>query len=122
MPEEPAQPATGGAPDVQFTITWDEDEDHFTISEDQLNEMLRAFADITAWAWRSASSATAESILNIVADSAVSQEFAELIYDRFKDLADRTICEFQLNRDPKTNSASIHLTITHEDPAIPSPS
>lgn len=122
MADDPAQAATGGAPDVQFTIAWDEDEEHFTISEDQLQEMLRAFADITAWAWSSASSATAESILNIVADSAVSQEFAELVYSQFKELADRTICEFQLNRDPETNSAAIHLTLTHEEPGIPSPS
>ena len=123
MDEEPAQPAVGGVRDAQFAIEWDEDAEQFTISEDQLNAMLRAFADITAWAYGQASNATAETILNIVVGNPeVSQEFADLILEQFRELADRTICEFQLERDSESNKASIQLTLTHEEPAIPSPS
>ena len=115
-------PADSDAPAVQFALEWDEEERHFTITEDQFNAMLRAFADITAWAYGSATAAAAETALNIVTGDCLSQEAADLIFEQFRELADRTICEFQLTRDSETGKASIHLTLTHEEPGIPSPS
>ena len=115
-------PADTDAPAVQFALEWDEDERHFTINEDQFDDMLRAFAEITAWAYGSATAAAAETALNIVVGDCLSREAADLIFEQFRELADRTICEFQLDRDSETGRASIHLTLTHEDPGIPSPS
>lgn len=115
-------PADSDAPAVQFALEWDDDEQHFTITEEQFNAMLAAFAEITAWAYGSATVAAAETALNIVTGDCLSQEAANLIFNQFRELADRTICEFELTRNPKTGTASINLTLTHEDPAIPSPS
>ena len=122
MAESTAQPADDGTANAQFALEWDDDEQHFTITEEQLEGMLRAFADITAWAYGSATAAAAETALNIVTGDCLSQEAADLIFEQFRELADRTICEFQMSRDSETGSASIRLTIAHEDPGIPSPS
>lgn len=115
-------PADSDAPAVQFALEWDEDEQHFTITEEQFDAMLSAFAEITAWAYGSATAVAAETALNIVTGDCLSQEAADLIFNQFRELADRTICEFELTRNPETGTASINLTLTHEDPAIPSPS
>lgn len=115
-------PADSDAPAVQFALEWDEDEQHYTMTEDQFNAMLAAFADITAWAYGSATAVAAETALNIVTGDCLSQEAANLIFNQFRELADRTICEFDLTRNPETGTASIHLTLMHEEPGIPSPS